>query len=105
MLFYNGDVSDSGLEDDDDEDMADDEPTVPFLIKSSSNSDSQDVLILLWKSHEYNDLGHGHSEFIVGEVTIPVMTLSTTAPAYFPTLSSTLLYGVMNIIVQRVDAL
>ena len=98
-------VSDSGLEDEDDEDMVNDEPIVPFFIKSSLDSDAQDVPILLWKSHEYNDLGHGHSEFIIGEVTIPVMTLSTTAPAYFPTSSSALLYGVMNIVVQRADAL
>ena len=83
--------------------MGDDKPVMPYLTKASSEADAKDVPILLWKPHQYNSLGNGHSEFIIGEVTIPVMTLSKTAPAYFPTTSSAILYGNMALIIRDVD--
>ena len=78
--------------------MGDDKPAMPYLTKASSEADAKDVPILLWKPHQYNDLGNGHSEFIIGSVTIWVMTLSKTSPTYFLTTSSAMLYGNMALL-------
>ena len=111
--FYDGDNSDSmsgdtnyNPEDGDDMDMGDVEPTIPSLTKASSKPDAEDVLIFLWKPSQYNNLGCGKSEFIIGGVTIHVMSLSKADVAYFPcgskpqTLTSrVILYGNMQFII------
>ena len=70
-------------EDGEDFDTGNTEPTIPYLMKAGSESDANNVPILLWKPYQYNDFGHSKGDFIIGGVTIHVMTLSKTDIAYF----------------------